>query len=61
MQKIPFLLMEHAVGEITYEYTLAQRLYGDIYVSDSERNFFLDRYHEKISVYITISIWENKK
>ena len=43
MQKIPFLLMEHAVGEITYEYTLAQRLYGDIYVSDSERNFFLDR------------------
>ena len=27
---------------------------GDIYVSDSERNFFLDRYHEKISVYIII-------
>lgn len=54
MQKIPFPLMEHAVDEITYEYTLAQRLYGDIYVSDSERNFFLDRYHEKISVYISI-------
>ena len=46
MQKVPFPLMEHAVGEITYEHTVVQKLYGDIYIGDSERNYFVDRYHE---------------
>ena len=46
MQKVPFHLMEHAVGEVTYEHTVVQRLYGDIYIGDSERNYFVDCDHE---------------
>ncbi|MBQ6520497.1 MAG: hypothetical protein IJI14_17415 [Anaerolineaceae bacterium] len=46
MGKTPFPLIEKPVGAITYEHTLVTRLYGDIYFGDSERNIFVDKYHE---------------
>ena len=46
MSKIPFPLIEKEVGAVTYEHTYVQRLYDDIYIGDSERNYYVDRWNE---------------
>ena len=45
-EKTPFPLIEKEKGSVTYEHTLAQRLNRDIFFGTSERNYYIDRYHE---------------
>ncbi len=46
MSRTPFPLIERPVGSITYEHTVVQRLFKDIFIGDAERNYYIDRYHE---------------
>lgn len=41
-----FPLFEKPVGSITYEHSLAERLFGDVYFGTAERNYFVDSNHE---------------
>ncbi len=41
-----FPLIERPIGSITYEHSLAERLFGDIYFGTAERNYFVDSNHE---------------
>ena len=46
MSKVPFPLIKKEVGTITYEHTYVKRLYDDIYIGDSERNYYVDEWNE---------------
>jgi len=44
--KTPFNLIKKTQGAITYEHCVVQRLYGEIYIGDAERNYYVDKRHE---------------
>lgn len=44
--KLPFDLIEKPVGAVTYEHCVVQKLYGDIYIGDAERNFYVEKRRE---------------
>ena len=46
MKETPFPLIEKPVGAITYEHTIALKLWEDIFTGDSERNYYVDSRHE---------------
>ena len=46
MKMTPFPLIEKLVGSVTYEHTVVQKLYMDIFIGDAERNYYVDQYHE---------------
>lgn len=42
----PFNLINKTHGSVTYEHCVVQRLYGEIYIGDAERNYYVDKNHE---------------
>lgn len=46
MGKTQFNLIPKAKGDVSYEHCAVQRLHGDIYIGDAERNYFVDKQHE---------------
>lgn len=46
MERVSIPLIERELGQVTYEHTIVQKLYGDIFIGDAERNYYVDRYHE---------------
>ena len=41
-----FNLIAKAKGDVSYEQCVVQRLHGDIYIGDAERNYYVDKRHE---------------
>ena len=42
----PLPLIKKEIGGITYEHSLAERFYGDVFIGTAERNYYIDQYHE---------------